>query len=69
MAPFLVAELPAHLGRLLSEPGGHALVFGTRTGTALRRSNFRRQVWRPTLVRAGLLGGVTERGPDLWRAA
>jgi integrase len=69
MAPFLVAELRAHLGRLPGEPDGRALVFGTRTGTALRRSNFRRQVWRPTLVRAGLLGDVAECGPDRWRAA
>ncbi|MEU7753301.1 hypothetical protein [Micromonospora sp. NPDC049171] len=27
------------------------------------RSNFRRQVWRPSLVRAGLLGQVVEVGP------
>ncbi len=58
MAPFLVAELRAHLGRMPAEPDSRALVFGTRTGTALRRSNFRRQVWRPALVRAGLLGQV-----------
>ncbi len=69
MAPFLVAELRARLGRHEREPDGRGLVFGTRTGTPLRRSNFRRQVWRPALVRAGLLGEVTERGPDRWRAA
>ena len=27
------------------------------------RSNFRRQVWRPALVRAGLLGNIREAGP------
>ncbi|MBM0257082.1 tyrosine-type recombinase/integrase [Micromonospora sp. 4G55] len=32
------------------------------------RSNFRRQVWRPSLVRAGLLGQVTESGPFKFRA-
>nr|WP_230417161.1 tyrosine-type recombinase/integrase [Micromonospora tarapacensis] len=32
------------------------------------RSNFRRQVWRPSLVRAGLLGEVTETGPYRFRA-
>jgi integrase len=68
LAPFMVAELRAHLGRLQREPDGRALAFGTSTGTALRRSNFRRQVWRPALVRAGLLGSVTERGQDRWRA-
>lgn len=69
MAPFLVAELRAHLGRLPGEPAGRALAFGTSAGTPIRRSNFRRQVWRPALVRAGLLGSVTERGQDRWRAA
>lgn len=69
MAPFLVAELRARLGRHDREPDGRALVFGTRTGTPLRRSNFRRQVWRPALVRAGLMGEVSERGPGRWRAA
>jgi integrase len=44
------------------------LVSATRTGTPLRRSNFRRQVWRPALVRAGLLGQVDELGPHKWRA-
>jgi integrase len=69
MAPFLVAALRTHLGRLDVEPDPRALAFGTRNGTALRRSNFRRQVWRPALVRAGLLGKVTEVGPDKWRAS
>jgi integrase len=32
------------------------------------RSNFGRQVWRPALVRAGLLGAVTETGPRRFRA-
>jgi integrase len=36
-------------------------VFGTENGTALRRSNFRRQVWRPALVRAGLLGRIVRK--------
>jgi integrase len=35
-----------------------ALVFGNRTGGPPRRNNFRRRVWRPSLVRAGLLGEV-----------
>jgi integrase len=36
------------------------LVFPSRTGGPLRRNNFRRRVWLPSLVRAGLLGEVTE---------
>ncbi len=40
------------------EPAKADLVFVTEHGTPLRRSNFRRQVWRPALVRAGLLGRV-----------
>lgn len=32
------------------------LVFATRTGTPPRRSNFRRQVWQPSLARAGIKG-------------
>lgn len=69
MAPFLIAELRAHLGRHDREPSGSALVFATRIGTPLRRSNFRRQVWRPSLVRAGLLGSVDDLGPHKWRAS
>lgn len=60
LMPFAVAQLREHLGRLNVEPYGEALLFATRTGTVPRRSNFRRQVWRPALVRAGLLGRVTE---------
>ena len=66
---FLVRELEAHreltVGNATPDPG--SLVFPTRNGTPLRRSNFRRQVWRPTLARAGLLGEVAAVG-DAWRA-
>jgi integrase len=66
---FLVRELEAHseltVGDTSPDPG--ALVFPTRNGTPLRRSNFRRQVWRPALARAGLLGEVAAVG-DAWRA-
>ena len=47
MAPFLATEVRAHLGRLDQAPDGRALAFATSTGTPIRRSNFRRQVWRP----------------------
>lgn len=67
---FVVYELQEHraltLGEEPAEPG--RLVFATWNGTAFRRSNFRRQVWRLALVRAGLLGEVEPLGPDRWRA-
>jgi integrase len=50
-----------------TEPDPRWLVFPTRNGTPQRRSNFRRQVWRPALVRAGLLGSVEELG-GAWQA-
>ena len=56
------------LGAQPAEPKPAALVFATRDGSPLRRSNFRRQVWRPALVRAGLLGKVAEVSPDKWHA-
>lgn len=66
---FLLTELKTHreltVGDAKPEPGW--LVFPTRNGTAQRRSNFRRQVWRPVLVRAGLLGSV-EAAAAGWRA-
>ena len=35
------------------------LIFANEVGAALRRTLFRSRVWRPSLVRAGLLGSVT----------
>jgi integrase len=57
--------LPEFLGEVLSahrsrRRAGSDLVFATRTSSPLRRSNFRRQVWRPALVEAGLLGAIIE---------
>ena len=54
---FLLAELR----RLYEEndrPGAAELLFTGRTGRPPLRATFRRQVWRPALVRAGLLGQV-----------
>ena len=42
------------------------LLCGAATGAPLRRSNFRKKVWRPALVRAGLLGEVFEVDHDRW---
>lgn len=65
---WLIRELRAHREAAGGDPDPRALVFAASTGTGLRRSNFRRQVWRPALVRAGLLGSVVQVGPDKYRA-
>jgi Phage integrase family len=49
-------------------PPGSGLVFTSRTGAAVRRTTFRAKVWRPSLVRAGLLGRVERLGADRFRA-
>jgi integrase len=54
MPGFVVAALRAHLGD--RQPVG--LAFGTKTGTSLRRSNFRRQAWAPAVERSGLPAGL-----------
>ena len=57
--------LPAWLVTILREhrdrhPAGEAdLLFANQVGGALRRTLFRARIWRPALVRAGLLGAVT----------
>ncbi|MFC5993637.1 tyrosine-type recombinase/integrase [Pseudonocardia hispaniensis] len=54
--------LPAWLLPILAEhldlfpAGDHGLLFGNSVGKPLRRTLFRSRVWRPALVRAGLLG-------------
>jgi integrase len=67
---FLVRALEEHreltVGKV--EPDPAWLVFPTRNGTPQRRSNFRRQVWRPALARAGLLGSI-EAAENTWRAS
>lgn len=67
MPPFLVDELRRRRGAAV--PDGRALVFADRDGGPQRRSNFRRRVWLPSLVRAGLLGRVAEVAPGRWVAA
>jgi hypothetical protein len=64
---FLLSEL-RRLGAEAGEPEPRALVFRDRVGRPLRRSNFRRPVWLPSLVRAGLLGQVVTAGPHRYRA-
>ena len=38
--------------------GAHGEVFVNEAGNPLRRGLFRTRIWRPSLVRAGLLGSV-----------
>jgi len=68
MPAFLVTALRRHRERLGDEPADRDLVFRSRLGGPLRRSNFRRRVWRPSLVRAGLLGRVEQLGEHKYRA-
>lgn len=70
MPGFLLDALRRRHARLSEDQvKPRALVFATSTGAPLRRSNFRRQVWRPALVRAGLLGKVAYVAPDQWVAS
>jgi integrase len=43
-------------------------VFANQAGGPLRRSTWRRRVWRPALVRAGMLGKVVQESPKQFRA-
>jgi integrase len=53
------------------EMGGNwrGLVFTNTVGEPLQRGHFRGRVWRPALVRAGLLGSVTQVDAKTWQAA
>jgi integrase len=65
LPPFVVDALRSHAP---NEDSRHGLVFPSRATGPMRRSNFRRRVWLPSLVRAGLLGDVQELGPERFRA-
>lgn len=54
MPDFLIVALEDHRRSIGTTPQPDMLVFTSREGTALRRSHFRRRVWRPALLRAGL---------------
>lgn len=60
--------VPPMVGHLLEEyrelygTGQAGEVFINEAGTPLRRTLFRARIWRPSLVRAGLLGRVDEEG-------
>lgn len=57
---WVVALLRGHLDMYPLGAGG--LIFANEVGGALRRSLFRSRVWRPSLVRVGMLGTVTAEG-------
>ena len=58
LPPTLTESLTIHRNSLVAPPDHDDLVFPSRGGGPLRRNNFRRRVWLPSLVRAGLLGRV-----------
>jgi integrase len=66
--------LPGFAARLLRDhmrnysPTRTGEVFTNAAGGPLRRSTWRRRVWRPSLVRAGMLGKVVQEGPKRYRA-
>lgn len=62
---WLLPIIREHLERWPTEP--NAPVFANEVGAPLRRTLFRSRIWRPSLVRAGLLGSVTSVG-DRYRA-
>ncbi|MEH0841904.1 site-specific integrase [Micromonospora sp. CPCC 205711] len=64
---FAVDLLTAH--REAFPAGPRAEVFTNSSAGPLRRTLFRARVWRPSLVRAGLLGTVSRVGHFTWRAA
>lgn len=66
LPPFVVAQLRGYRDAYPAGPAGE--VFTNTAGGPLRRTLFRSRVWRPALVRAGLLGTVTETGPYKWLA-
>lgn len=66
LPPFVVAQMRGY--RAAYPPGPTGEVFTNTNRGPLRRTQFRARVWRPSLVRAGLLGQVAEVGPYRWRA-
>ena len=63
---FVIHAVREHLRRWPPMPTGE--VFTNAAGGPLRRSTWRRRVWRPALVRAGLLGKVAREGEKQFRA-
>ena len=66
LPPFAVRLLWQHAQ--IVKPGPAGEVFTNEAGGSMRRTVFRAWIWRPALVRAGLLGKVVQVGPKAWRA-
>ncbi len=58
---WVVSEIRDHMHRWPEDPDSP--IFANELGGPLGRTIFRSRVWRPSLVRAGLLGSVVELGP------
>jgi integrase len=58
---WLVAIIREHLDHWPTEE--NAPIFANEVGAPLRRTLFRARIWRPSLVRAGMLGKVEGDGP------
>lgn len=67
MPGWLVRIVREHLDQWPTGEG--APVFANEVGAPLRRTLFRSRIWRPSLVRAGLLGQVVGDGPFVGRWA
>lgn len=63
LPPWLVEILQKH--RETYPPGENGLAFPNAVGKPLRRTLFRSRVWRPALVRAGMLGTLTVISDDV----
>jgi integrase len=61
LPPWLVSVIREHLDRWPTEE--NAPIFANEVGAPLRRTLFRARIWRPSLVRAGMLGQVEGDGP------
>jgi integrase len=67
LPPWLIEIIRAHVGQW--PPLDQGLVFSNTVGKPLRRTLFRSRVWKPSLVRAGLLGdGITHNLKGGWIA-
>ena len=66
LPPFVVQALKDHQSRHGEGTAGE--VFTNKAGGPVRRTLFRARVWRPALVRAGLLGKVVQEGPEQYKA-
>jgi integrase len=66
MAPYAWRAMREHGRTFPAGPAGE--VFRNRLGELPKRTSFRVRVWRPALVRAGLLGKVVQLGDDEYLA-